>query len=512
MKRLFLSLLCLIGLFAFAQQNREARDINVENFPKITFIWNQYNPEILNADNFSLSEDGKNVAFSCSHISNPEIPERNKTVLFLWEDMPADSKQFNFTQSFLYYFFKDDLANKYPNDIFNVAVFNRQRTNQSFLKPLLPDFTNDKTGLANAIAQHIHETGVFDQPESSDLYTALDAGLELLAKSPANNIKVLFIITKGLNVRMPGAKDDYNDIIREAKKQEIPVYVIKDDDSPRYIEQIAKKTYGEVITTTDAAEARTMLLNLYSNIDKRHYGQDYAFTFESSHKQDGQQYALQLRSPDRPTIPAYINYTAPERPFSQKMLDNWFIILLIIVLLGLFAFLGVWYFKKKKLEDDKRDKEREEKYQEKIKDVEHAKSQIQQESEDRQKAWQAHQKELEEEQRQAKEKEREEQMSHLMYTKNLFPRLQCVDGDNTFTFHVQKSVTTIGRNDTNDLILSNNTVSGSHAKMVFTGSGFEIHDLGSSNKVIVNGLFIEQTMLRNGDIIGLGEALITFYI
>ena len=64
----------------------------------------------------------------------------------------------------------------------------------------------------------------------------------------------------------------------------------------------------------------------------------------------------------------------------------------------------------------------------------------------------------------------------------------------------------------NDIVLDNGSVSRYHAELVFNGSGFDIVDKGSTNKVIVNGVFQSRAALKNGDIIGLGEAVITFYL
>jgi pSer/pThr/pTyr-binding forkhead associated (FHA) protein len=120
---------------------------------------------------------------------------------------------------------------------------------------------------------------------------------------------------------------------------------------------------------------------------------------------------------------------------------------------------------------------------------------------------------LEDYQRQIDEKERLEKERHfvkIMQTKNLFPRLQyAFDGKNA-TFTVQKPETTIGRDKDNDLALLSDSISRHHAKLIFNGANFVIQDLGSTNKVIVNGSFIEQTILTNGDIIGLGEVVIHF--
>ena len=91
-----------------------------------------------------------------------------------------------------------------------------------------------------------------------------------------------------------------------------------------------------------------------------------------------------------------------------------------------------------------------------------------------------------------------------------FPQLQCRDGYNNFIYKITGTRTTIGRETNNDLVLKHATVSKYHAEIISSGNYFEIIDLGSTNKVIVNGKFFQRTPLRDGDIIGLGEAVLTF--
>jgi len=96
--------------------------------------------------------------------------------------------------------------------------------------------------------------------------------------------------------------------------------------------------------------------------------------------------------------------------------------------------------------------------------------------------------------------------------KSHFPWLQCRVGYDNFTYKIAAHRTTIGRATDNDLILNHATVSKHHAEIVFTGNYFEVIDLGSTNRVIVNGQFFRRTTLRDGDIIGLGEAVLTFNV
>ena len=63
-------------------------------------------------------------------------------------------------------------------------------------------------------------------------------------------------------------------------------------------------------------------------------------------------------------------------------------------------------------------------------------------------------------------------------------------------------------------MLPHQTVSGFHAEIRFTGAAFEIINKSQSytQGIIVNGQFFQQCTLKSGDKIGLGEAIITFYV
>ncbi len=78
---------------------------------------------------------------------------------------------------------------------------------------------------------------------------------------------------------------------------------------------------------------------------------------------------------------------------------------------------------------------------------------------------------------------------------------------------ISKTATRIGRRPDNDIVFSNNSVSGHHAEIHLRGDGaFYITDLGSGNGVCVNGNHIQQSVLRNGDIVELGEVRFAFRI
>ncbi len=69
----------------------------------------------------------------------------------------------------------------------------------------------------------------------------------------------------------------------------------------------------------------------------------------------------------------------------------------------------------------------------------------------------------------------------------------------------------IGRNESNDLVFQNDSVSGFHAEIVASRDGsISISDLDSSNKVYVNGLKVDVATLKDGDLVDLGEVKFRF--
>jgi pSer/pThr/pTyr-binding forkhead associated (FHA) protein len=75
--------------------------------------------------------------------------------------------------------------------------------------------------------------------------------------------------------------------------------------------------------------------------------------------------------------------------------------------------------------------------------------------------------------------------------------------------------TTLGRRPENAIVLTGDSfVSGSHAKIAYTGSGFVIEDLGSTNGTHINGRRLEARAaepLKDGDTVVFGRSEYTFH-
>ena len=82
-----------------------------------------------------------------------------------------------------------------------------------------------------------------------------------------------------------------------------------------------------------------------------------------------------------------------------------------------------------------------------------------------------------------------------------------------YLFH--QDVTTIGRTNGNDLIISGRTVSRRHARFWFDTNRWYIADMQSANGTLVNNLRIQPNqavLLNDGDVINFGDEIVTFNI
>lgn len=79
------------------------------------------------------------------------------------------------------------------------------------------------------------------------------------------------------------------------------------------------------------------------------------------------------------------------------------------------------------------------------------------------------------------------------------------------TFVLEDREHTIGRSRRADVIVSDPSVSGLHAKLTPRGLAFVLTDLGSTNGTTVNGTRVEgERLLEGGETIGVGEARVRY--
>ena len=77
-------------------------------------------------------------------------------------------------------------------------------------------------------------------------------------------------------------------------------------------------------------------------------------------------------------------------------------------------------------------------------------------------------------------------------------------------FPVSDRPLTLGRDPSNEVVLSDPAASRQHAEILFDGSGYVIHDRGSGNGTYVNGERVTVHPLQAGDQFAIGEEVFRF--
>ena len=508
MKQILIITFLAFSLSGFAQV------FNVQDslFPTISFEWREYGMiQRTNAD-FSLTENEQRNPT----LQMVELPDREgKNVLFLWEDMAVRRRQFDTFREVLNLFFDGISEN---SDRFNAAVFNRRPfDNDASIGNLryLSDSFVPRREILNRINDYQRSTARFtDEPARPDLYASIETALNNLSNDGSY---MIVLMTSGFNVsaRLGRSSQSPRYLISTARERNIPIFVVyyphlDNNNIPEELNNIASGTNaGQVINAGNTREAANRLIAYYRALNMR----TYRFTFETEQTDAAGHREAWLQTPsgrERITFDAPPQLVTGVTVIKLWIQGNLVLFICLLLLFIALVVLAVWFIiryvnkRKKQLKEEI--------------DANNAENQHKIDELKRQQAEEKHKREAEEKRKQA-EKERkareaeEARLLAMMQTKNLFPRLLCQAGSENFTYNIGKIYTTIGRKGhNNDVEFDSDKVSRKHAEIIFTGGGFDIIDKGSTNKVIINGQFFQRATLKNGDIIGLGEVVITFYV
>lgn len=89
--------------------------------------------------------------------------------------------------------------------------------------------------------------------------------------------------------------------------------------------------------------------------------------------------------------------------------------------------------------------------------------------------------------------------------------IMTLDGAVVREYPIDKESISIGRKHGNDIQLNDLTVSGRHALIVTMGEHVYVDDLGSTNGTLLNGARITKTLLKQNDVIQVGNYQLTYF-
>ena len=478
-------------------------------FPEVSFIWHDYSLDLLTANDFRyVKEMGVRVPFKIDRVEDSKL-SNPKFVILLWEDMneiaggqDIRKGQYSFTKSVLSAFFTNHSIGE--KDRFYVIAFNRRKNNPTVLIPITNGFVSDKEAILSNIESYAHSKETYHEfSNRSDMFSAIRESLDTLKTITDDQVaKSIVVFTAGYAMTNSG-NDSESQVLDYAQRLHVPVYIMEYFPRSGYAtrpENFAHSTNGtfSAFDQNQILDAVSELERIESVMSESYFGKDYRISFTSNMKRGDDPVAIAF---DVDGVEYQEQYLPPPFSFKLWLQEHKLLVLLLCMLLIVAITLAIVFSalshhrKKVKLE------ELEEKQKQTEQQAQYAVTQAN-----------ASIGQLKEQNNQQQLDDKARKLAVLMKSKNLYPRLHCDVGGNRFIYHVGKPVITIGRATDNDLVLDNKTVSGHHAKIVFTGDSFQLIDLNSSNHLIVNGIKKTVHNLSNGDLLAMGEVKISYYL
>lgn len=485
----------------FAQNSMRKGDVNLQDYPNVSFVWHENNPDIFQEDQFLLKEGDEEVDLQLDY-SIPDMPDR-KSIVILWEDMNSiGNTMFNFSQKVLL----DFISSKEENDDFLIATFNRHHRTDKVLNIITDGFTDDVTELISSISNYRHSSETFaEQPLLSDVFPAINESFDLFQNiNTSNVVKTIVVITSGQPLES-AATNHVVSIQKNSLDKHIPIYVLQ--YSPRHgpstkFESLAHDTYGMYYScgslnlNANIKDGKSAMNNFYSEMSKRYAGVDYELIYETGCKRGKikQEYVLTVQG---------VKYTdffiSPEHTLGSwiEAYTFWFIVIIIafIALIVAAIVLPIKIKKKRRLEKEEQERKDEELRKQITEQEELRKQEIEQQR-------------IEQENR--RKQERMAVLQKLIAMKNSKPTIKYEIDYQIHCFEMDGTAVSIGRNDC-DIILNEGTISRKHATISFDGNGFILED-HSTNGTTVNGVHVKKNIapITNGTHIVIGSVTLIF--
>lgn len=524
MKRIVFSFVfILFSLASFSQG--VVRDFDVKDFDTVHFVLQSINPELQEAYQIRIFEDGVPVKgpIKLQPLEKQLDPKLKRNVLFL-----LDLRSNPIIQELLGDFFDRTAIN--DSLLVDVVAFGRNEDGEILYQSLMPISFSSDLSAASVAAKHISDSFQMDYwadwSLSSDILWALNQAIGQMKTLPVDEAKAIVLYTDGRNNTDTGS--EIMSLVAEAKNNRIQVYTvtIEGDEAGRHLcEDVSTRTYGMNLfldnvkqsyeRKDDAASGNSYMFSenmvissWISNLSKRWNGITYNVTFKSHFKRIGQQKPIEIRIGDDSIVS---NYSVPKYTFGIWVKEHiWLFLILLILAIGAFGtglFFLIRYLRDVSA-DKKEERDRLEAERQRMKSEQESLLRRVEIAENEQRRKQEREKSKEEAK---KRQEYLDAINAMMQSKNIKAHLLVSAMKGSSDYSITTAETTIGCSDDNDIVIEDPTVSRHHAVLYFNGNHFGIRDLNSTNGVVMNGFKIDDLKLRNGDTVYLGKAMMKIY-
>jgi hypothetical protein len=517
MKTLSLLLFFTLTQTLFGQQNLvKFETVNGDNHPNISGeLWFR-NPNEIKTNTVSISENGKSKTLELTNPRKGDLTADNKMVIFLMTNPgPSKMKQFDWYRNVI----GATLSESYikPGDRIQIMSFNQQLQGQ-LLFPSSFNFTDQSEVLKKQL------TDMYAVPYRSTcggsrtlIWSAIDQVLDLIEKENPNLPVSIIVVSDDNSCGTPQANQTP---VEKAKKLGVGIYAISRDDKNRFnsIEKICLETFGNyyLAVDNDLDAAMVQARKYMSEVNQRSAGQVFNFSYTTDYDNDGSSHPVTINMSGS-TIETFIQM--PEKNFLQWVKANWLVVTLIFLILILLIFFIV----KNKKDSFQKQSEIEQRAQQEFQrikaDKERADAEMSQQiaEQDRQLNQIRVKAQQEEEAKRQSEKlkhadERKEILLQEMRMRGNLPWLMVIINGQEYRYNLDDPIFTIGRESDNNLCIPDTTISRKHAVIKYSNGEYTIQDLNSSNGVLINGQREKEIILMHGDVIQLGQCMLTFMI
>jgi len=456
-------------------QKIEVLSVNDGSYPEIMVRVKLYNAA---GDSFSISE--QNIATDCraEETVNPLSGERMFVFLVENSHFFYQHKTFNELKKTL-----SELGRILPeNSNMNILYFGQPGKTVKYLSAAQ---TTDFSLLNSNIEDYFTP-----QKDSSFIenrvYQAIEEAVKYTAKNSQNNAVILTVITRALNLSQ--VKSFSKGFQETLKNSGIYLNVIMYDsesyNAKHELEHLTAITGGNCCFFNDKdLEAKlAQVIEKSAKVKAKFPFKEYSLKFTAKQKGVSNSFIIKYGS-----LQALCEYSNPNTNVIWRMYP---ITVAVVVSLILILTASVMYYKTRH------------------KIIRRIDASTQTHIKAIQKENKALKRELEKYRKQPvsvlKNFEKFDIEQNLVGPGKIIPRLLVQDGDKKMVFELSKMIITIGRKETNDIVIENRTVSSNHAALSFEGGLFYITDNNSTNGTFINDMRITKGKICPDDIVRIG--------
>lgn len=475
--------LALLILNLLKSQDIQILAIDSSQYPSIKLKIAYKGKSHFDSDQLILKQNEKNLLFSVHESSPGSAPKKGRAIYYLVEASgnTVGKSLLNIKEGII-----ESFENLEPKDLVNLGWFSSFDADSSNVRVLNDEFSTDYNNVSSFIRKKVNAKR--DSLNFSDLNHNILSGIDYLSKQtelPKNKLFIVLSVDRDNSITH---KKNSSECISKSREFGIPIYSIiylANDSaySSGRIARISKQTGGkslEARTQIDIIKALTDFYNTpdSASTDELFYDIDFTSNIDQNSSKakidinyDGSRQILVISDPKFSSI--IPNNYKKYLWYSIAILG---IVVIVMLLFNLFSRKG-----KQTNEEPISTIDLDETRGNEKKNIYASQTPMQ----------------------------TEEKISTAIISKPSGPSVLLSLQGRTLPFILTKNETSIGRHDSNDISIPEQTVTGKHAKLVFEDGKLTLVDLGSTNGTFVNGARIRSQELKSGDRFRLGNVEMT---